>query len=924
MFSGMLLPTLMNTLFPKLHVACALAALLSGTAHAQQAQPYMDTSLSPQQRAADLVSHMTLEEKAAQMVNGAAAIPRLNVPAYDYWNEALHGVARSGYATMFPQAIGMAATWDAPLLKTIGDVVSTEARAKNNEALRRDNHAIYFGLTFWSPNVNIFRDPRWGRGQETYGEDPHLTARLGVSYIEGLQGTDPKYYKVIATPKHFAVHSGPENIRHKFDVQPSPHDLWDTYLPQFRAAIVEAKADSIMCAYNRVDGAPACGSKQLLVDILRNDWKFGGFVTSDCGGIDDMWRDYGHKTEPDAEHADRTALLAGTDTNCGQTYRKLDSAVKQGLITESDIDVSLRRLFEARIRLGLFDPPAMVPYTKIPFSAVNSPENAAVAGRAADEAMVLLKNDGILPLARGKYKTVAVIGPNAASLSALEGNYSGIPHDPLMPVDALRESLLGSRVLYAPGAPYVEGFAMPVSRTMFHPAKGSKEQGLNAEYFAAASVAGTPAVTRIDRELNFDWAGVSPLRDAPDSAFAVRWTGTLSAPAAGTYTFTVKTGRCRGCASAQAYKVLIDGAQVTGTSLAAVGDQGGPVRYNGTTGLPETARDQKPGQFDVTFANPQQEHTIEVQFLRTSAKDGSGIRLEWTPAAATLLPEAIAAAKQSDLVVAMLGLSPDLEGEEMPVKLPGFVGGDRSGINIPASQEDLLKAIIATGKPTVVVLLNGSALAVNFAHDHANALLEAWYPGEAGSQAIADTLTGKNNPSGRLPLTFYKSESDLPGFTGYSMKNRTYRYFSGTPLYGFGYGLSYTHFTYSGLKLSTQTLHAGDDLTAEVTIRNTGKVAGQEVAELYLLPPAGGNGGLSPRLQLEGFQRVMLRPGESKAVTFKLTPRNLSEVDAAGTIAVQPGSYRIAVGGAQPNDPQAGGKSQIATFTIEGMQQLPH
>jgi beta-glucosidase len=903
-------------------LAAALFVTTALSAAAQQRAPYLDPALPPAQRAADLVDRMTLDEKAAQMVNAAAAIPRLDVPAYDYWNEALHGVARSGYATMFPQAIGMAATWDKPLLKSIGDVISTEARAKNNEALARNWHEIYFGLTFWSPNINIFRDPRWGRGQETYGEDPHLTGQLGVNFIEGLQGNDPKYYKVIATPKHFAVHSGPESTRHKFDVQPTPHDLWDTYLPQFRAAIVDAKADSIMCAYNRVDGEPACGSKTLLQTILRDDWKFQGFVTTDCGAIDDFFRSYGHKTDPDAEHADVRALLAGSDTNCGSTYKKLNDAVKASLIKESDIDISLRRLFEARMRLGLFDPIASVPYRQIPFSAVNSPANAAVAKRAAEESIVLLKNDGILPLAPNKYKTIAVIGPNAASLAALEGNYNGQPHDPVMPVDALRSTLTSSRIVYAPGAPYVEGFAMPVSRTMFHPAKGSKEQGLTAEYFGTASFDGTPVLKRIDPELNFDWSGVSPLRNAPNSPFAVRWTGTLTAPAAGTYEFTMKTGRCRGCGPTQSYRILVDGNEVA--ALHKTIPTSRPAGINGTTGLPEVDRATKPGTFSVTFDSSSDEHTFQVEFLRDSASAGSGLRLEWTPKAETLLPEALATAKDSDLVIAMLGLSPDLEGEEMPVKLPGFAGGDRTDINLPASQDALLQQIVATGKPTIVVLLNGSALAVNFAAQHANALLEAWYPGEAGGVAIADTLLGKNNPSGRLPVTFYQSENDLPAFDDYSMKNRTYRYFSGTPLFGFGYGLSYTHFAYSGLKLSTTKLKAGQPLTAEVTVKNTGKLAGEEVAQLYLLPPAEGNDGLSPKQQLEGFQRLTLKPGESRRITFTLSARELSEVDAKGTRAVQPGNYTLAIGGTQPKDPHAATPAQTTTFTIQGTQELPH
>ncbi len=891
------------------------------------AMPYLDPSLPPHERAVDLVGRMTLAEKVSEMGSASAAVPRLNVPAYNFWNEGLHGVARSGYATMFPQAIGMAATWDAPLLREIGDVISTEARAKNNEALRHGNHDIYFGLTFWSPNINIFRDPRWGRGQETYGEDPYLTGTLGVNFIEGLQGTDPKYYKVIGTPKHFAVHSGPEAIRHKFDVEPTPHDLWDTYLPQFRMAIVEAKADSIMCAYNRVDGAPACGSKMLLQDVLRGDWKFKGFVTSDCGAIDDFFRPNGHGTATDAEHADRDALLAGTDTNCGATYEKLGSAVKQGLLKEADIDASLQRLFEARIRLGMFDPPNTVPYTQIPFSEVHSAANAAVAKRAAEESVVLLKNDGVLPLVAGKYKRVAVVGPNAAMLASLEGNYFGTPHEPVMPVDAVSAAMGaatggGTKVVYAPGAPLVEGFAMPVARTMLHPGMQSSEQGLKAEYFGKADFEGKPVKTVLNPEVNFDWNGVNPLPGTPDGGFAVRWTGALSAPGAGRYSFSVHAGPCHGCAYEQGLRVLIDGKEVVSQPPVPRPEGGVPIKVNGTTGLPEEARQTAPGNFLVSFAEGQR-HSIEIDFVRMRADQGSGLRLEWMAtreAQEALLREGVEAAKGADLVVAMLGLAPTLEGEEMRVKLPGFEGGDRTDIALPASQEALLEKLTATGKPVVVVLLNGSALAVNFADQHASAVVEAWYPGEAGGKAIADVLTGAVNPSGRLPVTFYAASSDLPEFTDYSMKNRTYRYFTGKPLYGFGYGLSYTKFSYGRVKLSTAKVHAGESLTAEVEVKNTGSRAGEEVAELYLMPPTEGNGGLSPKLQLEGYQRVALKPGESKMVRFVLDARMMSEVDAPGARAVQPGAYRIAVGGAQPGDAKAATASEMASFTIEGTQ----
>jgi beta-glucosidase len=896
---------------------------IAGSAKTQEPYRYMDTNLPPRERAADLVSHMTLDEKVSQMGSAAAGIPRLNVPPYNYWNEALHGVARSGYATMFPQAIGMAATWDAPLMQQIGDAISTEARAKNNEALRHNNHEIYFGLTFWSPNINIFRDPRWGRGQETYGEDPYLTGKLAISFIQGLQGNDPKYYKVIATPKHFAVHSGPESDRHRFNVDPSPHDLWDTYLPQFRMAIVDAKADSIMCAYNAVNKEPACGSKMLLIDILRHDWNFQGFVTSDCGAIDDFFRPNTHRTEPDAEHADRDALLAGTDTNCGSTYEKLGAAVKEGLIKEADIDVSLVRLFEARIRLGQFDPSAQVAYTQIPFRAVHSPENVAVANRAARESIVLLKNNGILPLRIDKYKTIAIVGPNAASLAALEGNYNGVPHDPVLPVDAIQAALPSAKIHYAPGSTYVDGASMPVPRTMLHPSMDSPEEGLKAEYFRGSSFTGTPVRSTVDHEINFDWSGVNPLPGTPSGGFAVRWTGVIEAPQAGDYTFTVRAGPCHGCAADQSFGVKIDDKEVAASvPVPAPGSQS-PTRINGTTGLPEEARQVGPAHFPVHFAAGER-HKIQIEFTRQSAELGSGIRLEWTPPKDALLPAALAVANSSDLIIAMLGLSPNLEGEEMPVKLPGFSGGDRTDIALPESQETLIEKLAATGKPMVVVLMNGSALAVKFAQAHADAVLEAWYPGEAGGKAIAETLNGMNNPSGRLPVTFYRSVEDLPPFDDYSMKSRTYRYFTGQPLYNFGFGLSYSHFTYSKLTLPKKSVNAGDTLTVDVEVTNDSRIPGEEVAELYLTPPADGNNGFSPRVRLAAFQRVQLHPGEARKLTFSLDPRSLSEVNAQGNRAVQAGIYSLSVGGAQPLDQAAPSEPQTTTFEIHGTSGLSH
>ncbi|MFC6645791.1 glycoside hydrolase family 3 C-terminal domain-containing protein [Granulicella cerasi] len=898
----------------RLLVCSALFALSVATAAAQApaAAPYLNTKLTPEARAHDLVSRMTLEEKAEQSLNTAPAIPRLGVPAYDYWSEGLHGMARSGYATLFPQAIGMAATWNAPLVSKIGEVVSTEARAKFNDAVAHNVHSIYLGLTIWSPNINIFRDPRWGRGQETYGEDPFLTGQLGLNFIRGLQGPDPLHPRSVATPKHFAVHSGPENDRHRFNVEPSQHDLWDTYLPQFRTAIVEGKADSIMCAYNALYGKPACASDLLLGKILRDDWKFTGFVTSDCGAVDDFFEKTAHRYSKDAAHASAAGILVGTDTNCGTTYKTLPQAVKQGLVSEADIDRSIERLFVARIRLGLFDAPSSYAYGRIPYSEDRSPAHLAMARKASEEAMVLLKNDGILPLAPGRYKTIAVIGPNAASLAGLEGNYNAVPKDPQLPVDSFRKAFPASKILYSQGSSYADGAPLTVPSTVLHPSADSQVEGLKAEYFAgdetdvAKSFAKSPVTTRVDPIVDFDWNYAAPVAGLKPQKFAVRWSGVITPPSAGDYEFNMRLAHCYPCHDNEHFTVKIDGKQVDSYDVR-------DPEYRETT----TPR------FDVHFADTMP-HAVVIEYTHDAPLYGAGLRFEWVPKPALMQDDAVTKAKQSDLIVAMMGLSPDLEGEELKVKLEGFDGGDRTDIKLPASQEKLLQALAATGKPMIVVLLNGSALAVNWANDHANAILDAWYPGEFGGAAIVDTLKGINNPAGRLPITFYRGVDELPSFSDYAMKNRTYRYFTGETLYRFGYGLSYTTFAYSPVKLSTKKLAAGNTLTAEVTVTNTGKRAGDEVAELYLMPPAGSNGGLSPKLALEGFQRVSLAPGAKKTLTFTLDPRQLSQVDAAGRISVQPGEYKLSIGGSQPDDANAKTKAQSATFEIEGSMALEH
>jgi beta-glucosidase len=854
-----------------------LATVLLGlcVSHAYAAEfPFQNPSLPIEQRVADLVGRLTPEEKISQMTMTAAAIPRLGIPEYTWWNEGLHGVARSGYATVFPQAIGLAATWDTSLMHSVGDTISTEARAKYADAIAHGNHRIYFGLTIWSPNINIFRDPRWGRGQETYGEDPYLTSRMGLAFVTGLQGDDPKYLKVVATPKHFAVHSGPEQLRHEFDVNPSPQDLQATYLPAFHTTITEAHAASTMCAYNAVDGAPACASDLLLQKTLRGQWQFGGFVTSDCWALTDIWK--GHKFAPDEEHAAALALHAGTDTSCGPEFAALNQALKDKLVSENEIDTAVKRLFTARFRLGMFDPLQDVPFARIPMSEVDSEAHRQLARQVARESMVLLKNaNGILPL-QAQGKTIAVIGPNATMLESLEGNYNGQPTHPILPLDGI-EGRFGTegKVLYAQGSSYVAGFPVVVPRTVL---RTGNEAGLKGEYFNNAEWQGQPVLTRVDKQVDFDWDAASPVEGISAAAFSVRWSGSIAVPGAGDYVFEITPEHCSPCDGVDKFQVYLDDKQVL-----------------------EAGRDLKQSTGKASFTthfNDSAAHAIRVEYAHTAPMFGAGVHLKWQPEAGPLRNQAVQIAKQADVVVAVVGLSPSLEGEEMPVHLEGFSGGDRTKISLPQLQEELLQAIAATGKPLVVVLMNGSALAVPWAKEHAAAILEAWYPGEEGGAAIAETLAGDNDPSGRLPVTFYDSLDQLPPFESYSMAGRTYRYFSGQPLYGFGYGLSYTTFAYGHLKLSQATVKPAEPLTVEADVTNTGKRSGDEVVELYLRGPQAGG---EPLRSLRAFQRVKLRAGETNHVRFTLQPAQLSEVDHDGKTAMQPGDYTVFLGGGQPS-----------------------
>jgi beta-glucosidase len=698
-----------------------------------QAKPeiFRDTKSSIGERVDDLVSRLTLEEKVLQMQNDAPAIPRLGIPAYNWWSECLHGVARNGVATVFPQAIGMAATWSPGLVFREADVISTEARAKYNAIRPAGVSGMNQGLTFWSPNINIFRDPRWGRGQETYGEDPYLTARIGVAFVKGLQGNDPKYLKVISTAKHFAVHSGPEPLRHKFDAWCSEQDLYETYLPAFEALIREGKAYSVMGAYNRVYNVPCCASDLLLDEILRKKWGFSGYVVSDCGAIWDMYN--GHALVANAEKASVLGVKAGCDLTCGDEYGSLVDAVKNGYISEELIDQSVKRLFTARFRLGMFDPDSDVSYSAIPYTENDKEENRLLARKVAQESIVLLKNENnTLPISR-KIKSIAVIGPYADKLSVLLGNYNGTPSKPI---------------------------------TLLQGIKNKAGKQISIKYAI----------------------GVQAMED----------------------------------------------------------------------------------------------DTIRKDMIPDVSAYGSE-------------KEALDLASGSDVVIFVGGISPNLEGEEMKVEIKGFSGGDRTSLDIPDNQTELLKKLYKTGKPVILVLTGGSASSFIWAKDNLPAILDVWYPGEEGGNALADVLFGDYNPAGRLPVTFYESVNDLPAFEDYSMKGRTYRYFNGDPLFPFGYGLSYTSFSYSGLSLAKTTVSPSDTVIISLKLKNIGNYDGDEVVQVYSRRPANGN--LQPIKSLVAFQRIETKKGEGQTVSIPLAVKELRQWDySRNDYSVVPGMYDILVG----------------------------
>ncbi|BDT56687.1 glycoside hydrolase family 3 [Massilia varians] len=859
--------------FGRAGLALVLAAALPALVQAADVRADADA------RARALVARMTMDEKIGQLLNVAPALPRLGIPAYNWWTESLHGAIGPVPTTNFPQPIGLAASFDAPLVHQVAAAIGVEVRALHTLG-RQTGHLgrIGTGLNTWSPNINLFRDPRWGRGQETYGEDPHLTAALGVAYIQGMQGPDPDLPQVVATPKHFAVHSGPESTRHSADVHVSPHDLEDSYLPAFRAAIVDARAGSIMCAYNRVNGQPACGSERLMKDVLRGAWGFKGYVVSDCDAVTDISEH--HKYAPDPAAAVAVALKAGTDNECstrtlgepqdlGARYRE---AWQRGLIGVDDIDRALVRLFSARYRNGDL---AGLPGREgkaVPVSAINTAAHQALALQAATNSLVLLKNDGVLPLKPGL--KLAVIGPLADATRVLRGNYSStISAPPVSVIDGLRRVLPQARLKLVHGAASItDGDLVPGSASRTPDGK----PGLRAEYFnrTDGKFDSKPVVTRIEEGLH---SHAVALKEVTDHNRVV-WTGYLVAPETGSYRLGVSGVRGEltvgGKPAIQAAAYSAWGEPLTLGEVRLEKGQRYPLRFHaetGSTGVPG------------------------LYWKRISSDPDADFE---------------AGTADADVIVAVVGLTADLEGEEMAVQVEGFSGGDKTSLDLPVDQRRLLERAKALGKPLVVVLMNGSAIDLSWAKEHAAAILEAWYLGQSGGLAVAKVLAGQSDPGGRLPLTFYRGLADLPPFDDYAMKGRTYRYYAGTPVYPFGAGLSYTTFRYAPLQLEPVDGALESGVVVSTEIANTGTSDGDEIAQLYLTPP-GFEG--APRLALRGFQRVSLKAGERRRISFRLSPRDLSFVTRDGVRQLMPGQHRLSVGSGQPGTGVAG---QESMFTL--------
>jgi len=827
------------------------------------AHKFLNPDLPIDVRVDDLVSRMTLEEKIAQTMNNAPAIERLSIPAYNWWNECLHGVARSPYpVTSFPQAIAMAATWDTESIFRMADYASDEGRAIYHDSSRKGKTGIFLGLTYWSPNINIFRDPRWGRGQETYGEDPFLTTAIGSSFVHGLQGDHPVYLKSSACAKHYAVHSGPEWNRHTYNAEVSNYDLWDTYLPAFRDLVIDAKVSGVMCAYNGFFGQPCCGSDVLMQDILLNQWKFDGYVTSDCGAIQDFFQT--HKTHPDAAAAAADAVLHGTDCECAHNgaYHALADAVGRGLITEDQIDVSVKKLFTIRFRLGMFDPEDRVPYAQTPISVLECDAHKSHALKMAQQSIVLLKNEkNTLPLDKKKIRKVAVVGPNANDEAVLLANYYGYPTKVTTLLEGI-QSKLGKEVevIYEKGVNLTDNlvFTSAYDPKLF---RYDGKPGFKADYYQNTEREGTPGLSRIEEKIDYQWGdGQDIANGIITRRMSARWSTTFTPDKTQEICFAIKAD--------DGATLYIDGVKQTSASQLS--------------------------SYYLLNAQKGKSYRLDIDYHQHN--DNAEITFDMGTLKKTNPKEVATSVSNADVIIFAGGISAKIEGEEMPVEIEGFKRGDRTSIELPSVQRELLKELHATGKPVVFVLMTGSAIGLEWESANLPAIVNAWYSGQAGGQAIADVLFGDYNPAGRLPVTFYKNVNDLPDFEDYSMVNRTYRYFTGTPLYPFGYGLSYTTFKYSDVQTEKQT---DGSVKVQVRVINTGKTDGDEVVQLYV---ANERDFVTPIRALKGFKRIHLAAGESKVLAFALSAKELSLVDRYGSMIPMKGEVLISVGGEQPSD----------------------
>ncbi|HCL06334.1 MAG TPA: glycosyl hydrolase [Chitinophagaceae bacterium] len=858
---------------------------LHGMAQEYKSYPMWNHRLPMEQRVNDVVQRLTLEEKVAQMLNATPAIPRLGIPAYDWWNEVLHGVARTPYrVTSYPQAIAMAATWDTNSLKSMADYSAIEGRAVHNKAIQENKtNERYLGLTYWTPNINIFRDPRWGRGQETYGEDPFLTTYLGAAFVRGLQGNDPKYLKAAACAKHFAVHSGPEPSRHSDNFNPTIYDLWDTYLPAFKELITKANVEGVMCAYNAVNTQPCCGNDLLMNDILRKQWKFTGYVTSDCWAIDDFFK-Y-HKTHKNATESAVDAVLHGTDLECGQTvYKTLIDAVKQGLMKEAQLDISLKRLFMTRFKLGMFDPPSIVPYAQTPASALEAPAHQAHALKMAQQSIVLLRNENnILPLSK-KIKKIAVVGPNADNSIAVLGNYNGIPSKVITLLQGIKDKLgKDVEVVYEKAINFTNDTLL-VYNDQLAQFNWNGQQGFKAEYYNNRELSGSPVTSRIEKNVDHFWQEGEGVTDGiRANNFSARYSSVFTASKDGEISLEVEAD--------DGYRFLVNNREVINA-----------WQRNRWGARTHRLKIKKDSVYNIVLEYWQGDGKANVR-LRTGNFEKTDFRV-----LAKRLSDA-------DAIIFAGGISPQLEGEEMRVDYPGFNGGDRTSIQLPSVQTNLLKALQATGKPVVFVMMTGSAIATPWESRNIPAIVNAWYGGQSAGTAIADVLFGDYNPAGRLPVTFYEKDSDLPGFMDYSMEGRTYRYFRGEALYPFGYGLSYTSFNYDGLTL-TKTVAVNKPVTVSVRVKNSGTKDGEEVVQLYVSHLQTNT--KTPVRALKGFQRMMLKAGETRLVRFTLRPEDLSVVNDKTGNSYQPkGKVQISIGGGQP-----GVKNKTTSNVVSGVVQV--